>query len=695
MMHVPSVTFPPTRRALATVGAAIAAVAGAFLWASCATTGEGAEGPSPFLNVADGVEFVGDETCATCHEEEHAGYQDHGMARAFYPMSPERAVEDFSGVVVRHPNGRYAYTAYRRDDGRYVQEEYRLGPAGERLNVLVRTMDYVVGSGNAARTYLSSIGGRLFELPLTWYTQGGGGAGHWEFSPGYRETNGRFERSIPDRCMSCHNGYSEPIPFLEGAFATLDDGIGCERCHGPGALHAAARLEVEEAPDSIDYTIVNPRWLSLDRRLDVCQQCHLSGAVSVQREGEEAFGYRPSQPLSDNRALFELVDADPNRVGVISHVDRMRRSACFVESGTMECTTCHDPHDGFRDAGSAYFNRTCRSCHAPAALQASMPTPALRADHGPTSDCFSCHMPKVSAADVPHASFTDHYIRVVGETDRIEGEARAGAGAELRPYFERDHGDDAMAGIAYVVYGRQRGDRAAVERGARLLTEALDERPDLGEAQFLLGYARVQLGRVREAIPALEESVRLGPAIPERLNALAQAYEAVGTGAARVEALYRRALAAQPAAADIRVNLGRHLEATGRLEEATAEYGRAAQDAPTLAPAHYNLGTALARAGRTEEAVAPLRTAINLEPDHADALLNLGALLAGQGASPEAFALFQRAAAAAPGNAAARANLALALAQRGDAGAALAEAQAALAIDPGQPTARQVMEALR
>jgi Flp pilus assembly protein TadD len=673
--------------------AAAGPLALAGVWAACATSADPTAEPSPFLNTAAGVAFVGDETCATCHEDEHAGYQSHGMARSFYAMSDSVAVEDFPSVVVTHPLDGLSYRAYRREDGRYVQEEFKTDATGRRIHSLERTMDYVVGSGNAARTYLTSIAGRLYELPLTWYT--GSDGGHWAFSPGYRESNGRFDRSIPDRCMACHNGYSEPVPFVEGAFASLADGIGCERCHGPGSLHVDARLASEEAPDSIDYTIVNPRWLSLERRMDICQQCHLSGAVSVQREGEAAFGYRPSRPLEEHRALFELVDEDPHRVGVISHVDRMRRSACFTESRTMECTTCHDPHEGFREAGPEYFDRTCRSCHSSADLRMRVTDPELRERHEQGTACFSCHMPRVEAVDAPHASFTDHLIRVVREDSRLAGEARAGSGGDLRPYFERDSDDAATTGIAYVVYGRQRGDRAAISRGAAMLAEALEARPAQGEAQFLLGFARMQLGQFGQAIAPLREAVRLGPAVPERLNALAQTYERTGSGtAADSEALYRRALAAQPAAAEIRVNLGRLLDATGRLDEAIAQYRRAAADAPALSEAHYNLGTALARAGRPEDAVGPLREAVRLSPGDAEALMNLGALVAGAGGVAEAETLFRRAVEAAPRNADARANLALALAQRGDTSGALREARAALAINPAQPTARQVLAGL-
>jgi Tfp pilus assembly protein PilF len=641
------------------------------------------------------IAFVGDEACAQCHEEEYRGYQEHGMARSFYVLTPENVVEDFSGVVVHHPASGFYYTAYREGD-RFVQEEYRLGPGGEKTHRLVRTIDYVMGSGSAARTYLTRQGDRLYELPLTWYTQAAGGRGRWDLSPGYAEANGRFSRAIPDRCMACHNGTSEPIPFLDGAYARLEDGIGCEQCHGPGALHVEARLVDAEAPDSVDYTIVNPAHLPLGRRLDVCQQCHTNGTVSILREGERAFGFRPGQALEDYVAIFAIEARDPHRISVISHADRMQQSPCFIESGAMDCVTCHDPHEGFRDAGPEYFDRTCRSCHPTGPLQAAMPSPELRAQHAPEANCFSCHMPKVAARDVPHASFTDHFIRVVRD-DEIEGTAVARGGDDLVPYFEKDaRGPDAKAyeGMAYVIYGRTEGGREALTRGVSLLAEAVEERPDFGEAQYLLGFARLQLGQVAAAIPALEEAVRLGPDVPERLNTLAQAYERARRDPAQIADLYRRALQVQPRAAEIRVNYGRLLETQGQLAAALAEYRRAVQEDPWLAEAHYNLGTALLRSGRAAEGEAALREAVHLQPDHADALTNLGVLHAQRGELDAALDLFTRAVEAAPRNANALANLALTLAQLGRVEEARRYAQEALAVQPGHPTAQQVLAAL-
>lgn len=666
-------------------------VVAALLAAGCGGAEEpaapAAEAPaasaSPFENADLDVAYVGDAACATCHEDLYASYQEHGMAQSFYPLTAEVAVEDFAAAPVYNEANNLYYRSFTRD-GRFFQEEYRVA-GGRTVHRLVREMNYVVGSGSAARTYLTAEGGRLYELPLTWYPQ----AERWDFSPGYETSGRRFDRLIPDRCMGCHNAVPETVPFVEGKYTSVPHGIGCERCHGPGELHVEARLEDPEV-DGPDYTIVNPAHLDLGARMDVCSQCHLQGDVSILREGRGPFDFRPSEPLAAHVAVYSEATPTEEGIDVISHADRLAQSACF-EAGTMDCTTCHDPHEGFRDEGPAYFNNTCISCHETASLQAALPPPA-RPVHTAEANCIDCHMPKVQGNGTPHATFTDHWIRVVRDSTRAP--APAEDAQRLVAYFEQDRvAPSVYEGMAYVVYGRQRGLRSAMERGIRLLEDALRTDPGHGEAHYLLGYARMQLGQMAEARPALERAVELGPDIPERLNTLAQAYEAMGVDPSEAARLYRRALEIQPALAEVRVNYGRLLDAQGRLTEAAEAYAAAAEEQPWLAIAHYNLGTARLRQGRTAEAEAALREAVTLAPDYAEALGNLGLLLANAGRTDEALALFERAVTAAPDDPVMLGNLALAYLQSGDAARASQYARRALAIDPSNGMAQQVLGA--
>ncbi|MEM1095837.1 MAG: tetratricopeptide repeat protein [Bacteroidota bacterium] len=598
---------------------------------------------SPFKNVANAeTAFVGDAVCATCHEDLYASYQAHGMAQSMYLLTEDREVEPETGTPVYDEAGNFSYTVVRRDSGFYQVEQLR-DASGDVIHELARRMEVVVGSGSAARTYLTEVGGRYHQLPLTWYTQ----VEKWDFSPGYDQANDRFNRLIPDRCMACHNSYPQSTPHVTGKYVEVPQGIGCERCHGPGELHVEARLADEEAGGDIDYTIVNPKHLDLDRRLDVCQQCHLHTTVSMLREGRTALGYRPSQALSDHVALFaEEVDPKETVVSVISHADRMKASACFVETiakgGVMECTTCHNPHEGFRDSGPDYFNSTCQGCHQTLS-EVEWSTPSLLENHLPTANCIDCHMPKVEADDAPHSSFTDHWVRVVEEAP---ADVEPQEVEDLKAYFAEDRGSASGAiykARAEVVYALQKGDADALLEKANALQQALGTSEAFDEARYLLGFTLLQVGEVERAIPELEAALRANPEIPERLNTLAQAYEAGQRDATRTERLYRRALQIQPALANIRVNLGRFLEARGRLDEAISTYRQAIEEQPWLVEAHYNLGTALLQKEQLEAGEASLRAALGLNPKYPDALTNLGLLSAMRGDLAGAETLFKRA----------------------------------------------------
>lgn len=602
-----------------------------------------------FRNLEPDVAFVGDTACFSCHEDEYFGFKEHGMASSFYPLNAETAVESFGLQVVHDVQTGFLYRTYEAD-GNYYMEEYLLDASGNKSHRLVREMKYVMGSGTVARTYLTEENGWFYEMPVTWYTQ----ARKWDLSPGYQNGNLRFDRKIADRCIVCHNSYPEPVPHTNGKYSEMPHGIGCERCHGPGALHVKERLAVPEPRTELDDTIVNPVHLSLDRRLDVCQQCHLNATVSLLREGRTPYDFRPSQDLADYLALFVKQEPDSSdEIGVISHADRMKRSACFlatVATGKpMECTTCHDPHAGFREQGDSYFNATCLSCHESRRLSGRMPTAELRSDHEATANCIECHMPRKDLIEAPHSTFTDHWIRVV-KPGKPSRPVAAHSRVELAPYFERDRYEEGLPyeGMAYVTYGRQKGDTEALRRGIDVLDQVLSTGAEPSEAVYLHGFAYSLLGEYERAVPSLEKAVMLGPDTPERLNSLAQAYEATARSPAAIERLYRRALASQPDNANIRINYGRFLETRGRRNEAIAAYDAARISEPWNDIALYNLGTALLREERKEEARDALLASINLNPLKPEVWSNLGFLYVNEGDLERALESFRASVAANP-----------------------------------------------
>ncbi len=612
-----------------------------------------------FRNIDDDVAYVGDDACASCHEEEYDSFQNHGMARTMERVTSDVVISEFPSPVIYHEKSNLWYQAFI-SDGRYFQREFRLNTAGDTLHSLTRQMMWVIGSGTIARTYLTVENGLFTEMPLTWYTQ----RDKWDFSPGYDVLNNRFDRPISDRCIACHNAYPETVEHVSGLYTEVAEGISCERCHGPGDLHVNERLENLEPEAEVDRTIVNPKHLPLERRLDVCQQCHETTTVSILREGRKPFEFVPTEALQTHIALFSVVKPAGEAISLASHAKRMKRSACYaalVDSETpMDCTTCHNPHQSYRDSGPDYFNATCEGCHDPALLAARV-APESVSDHQSGTNCNSCHMPKTDVSGVPHSAATDHWIHVVGRTSGAPSDPQPEEIGSLRPSFEVDRrSPDAPVyeGVAYIVLGDRNNNRKATERGVEILQESLTDDTRFGDAYYQLGISLFALGRLRDAVDPLETSVRLGPDIPERLNTLAQLYERLGRPPDKIGGLYRHALQVQPLAASIRVNYGRFLETRGRITEGGRQYEIAIDQRPSLSTAHYNLGTVLIRQGDFESGEYHLRRAIAIDPDYSEAYSNLGVLLVSQGQKVEARTLFEQGVAIGPDNPAALNNLA-------------------------------------
>lgn len=361
----------------------------------------------------------------------------------------------------------------------------------------------------------------------------------------------------------------------------------------------------------------------------------------------------------------------------------------------MTCVTCHDPHNGFREQGPAYFNDKCLSCHTDIPGRYSE-EPAL-ANHRRDTNCFTCHMPRVEAQNAPHASFTDHWIRVVTKSDSTEYAASV-AGPELVPLLKENADLNAAArdlGLAHIILGEQKAGEASIVRGISILDTTLTVDPSHGEAQFLYGRALLKIGRIGAAIDALELANKLDARIPERLQELGWAYEIDDRATSLSETLYEEALSIQPQNAEIRVRLAELLEADNRLEAALTEYVKAADEQPWLESAHYGLGTTAFALGRLAQAESAFREVLRLNPDFANALTNLGAIMILEKNLDEAMGLFERAVAVEPINVAALGNLGLVYAQLGRYREARDRLQQVLLLAPEDQQARAALAEVR
>jgi hypothetical protein len=103
-------------------------------------------------------DYVDPATCARCHDDIAATYRQTGMGRSFHRATPADRIAGFTtrNTLYNKASDRY-YTMIERD-GKLYQQRHQIGFEGKEANLEEMQIDYVIGSGNHAHTYLHSHG---------------------------------------------------------------------------------------------------------------------------------------------------------------------------------------------------------------------------------------------------------------------------------------------------------------------------------------------------------------------------------------------------------------------------------------------------------------------------------------------------------------------------------------------------------
>jgi tetratricopeptide (TPR) repeat protein len=335
---------------------------------------------------AEPAPYVGSARCAACHAEINRTHERSRHARTFHQGQalldlpfPDHPLADPDDPKVTH--------TFRRDQGRI---EVKTQTAD---HVLTTVVEYAFGvSGH----YVTMIGRdeerqfralRLSSFPTAAGTSWGRTSGDVPDTGGAKEVRGApiHVRDGVVRCLYCHvtrfRDFRDPPPEEGVGPTAAEPGIGCERCHGPGANHLAA-----VKGDLPDLAIVNAGTTTAAMITEHCADCH---AV-------------------DPKRVISRAPEDPRYVR--STAVTLTFSRCYTESeGGLSCLTCHNPH-GDDHAPAASFEAKCVACHsqqnAPKATVRGRPCPV-----NPATKCLDCHMPKIPVPAL-HTSLTDHYIRI-------------------------------------------------------------------------------------------------------------------------------------------------------------------------------------------------------------------------------------------------------------------------------------------
>ncbi|REG99171.1 multiheme c-type cytochrome [Flavobacterium aquicola] len=339
-----------------------------------------------------GTDYAGPESCIQCHQVQYESATHSAHFKATSPANKENILGHFTNghnTFVYDKNTKLVIE--ERNDSLY-QVIYKNGKEVEAY-----AFDVIFGIKHAQTSgYWKNH--YVYELPISYYKS----IDNWATSPTYSATTADFTRKINKECFACHSSNissrfittksTENYTFMGMEVedflskSTLLYGIDCERCHGPAKKHVQAHLKFPDIKKA--QYIVAFSHLNRQQRIDACALCHSGNNKSRLKS---RYQYKPGESLMDyftenprSRDTLNM-DVHGNQLGLLS------QSKCFQKSVTMDCMTCHNPHQD-KPQNHITYSKICMSCH-------------LDAKHSPTTqktisttlsadNCVECHMPK-------------------------------------------------------------------------------------------------------------------------------------------------------------------------------------------------------------------------------------------------------------------------------------------------------------
>jgi hypothetical protein len=366
--------------------------------------------------------YVGDEACLPCHKEQALSYGQTSHHLTSHLPDKASILGSFKEgenilMIENPPNTEVDPRLFFKMEIQHgAHYETAVAEKGSQKLTRSEAIDIVTGSGVRGQTYLYWAGNELYELPVSYWSDGN----QWINSPGYTDGTANFNRHVDPRCLECHTTYIHPLSsdtqtnvFDNDSLVT---GISCETCHGAGANHVAREKGGSAGSErASSNAILNPAKFTRDRQVDLCALCH-SGGQRV--ELKPAFSYLPGESLdqylaADPADIADRPDVHGNQVGLL------KKSRCYLSSPSMSCSTCHDVHR--RERTAAEYSDRCLGCHRWQSCGVSH-TLGSKIAH----NCIDCHMPmqqtsaivSKTANRILHTSIRTHLIKVYPGEER-------------------------------------------------------------------------------------------------------------------------------------------------------------------------------------------------------------------------------------------------------------------------------------
>jgi len=331
-------------------------------------------------------DYGGSQKCQACHTEKYNDWAASGHPYKFNvtagdegPVYPAEAVNFQDTWIANLGNGTHDWGNVAGVIGGYGWKARFVGTDGHII-------------GTAGSEFSTGLGHNQINFF--------GGENH-----GWANYHPEDQKIYNYSCFKCHTtGGDTEGTWLEGVDGLgtfTEGGIGCESCHGPGALHASTA-------DKKD----------IDK---VYEQAHLDNAIG----GLEANGVvQTPDPNGDdinfmcgtchNRDYKSPINSSGGFIKHHEQWDEMT-STKHGDTGFISCSTCHDPHKRTIWDGDGIIKK-CTECHS---------SKVDHLNHTEGISCIDCHMPYAAKSGTKRGAsgykgdVRSHLLKIVASTESM------------------------------------------------------------------------------------------------------------------------------------------------------------------------------------------------------------------------------------------------------------------------------------
>lgn len=377
-------------------------------------------------------DYVGPETCRSCHAGKYRLWSEHPHRRMNQDASAKTIQGDFANHVLHLPTGEAQFST---EGDHYWVTTRRNGQTVRRWQVTrtvgTRYYQFYIGRETQGPEPADHPARGEHMVPFAWWST----IGRWLPKP-YFDPDGpeKLVDGLPQTdgldgytdvrpwngvCMSCHNTTPYAFRAVHRIFAGFPDATVSLAV---GSLSTALEGSVVAEPSLASFEQINGH-LDPSRHLVSlgisCESCHFGGREHAVNGTPMSFlpsspyvqlsAHREDRPLSNDRKNPATITGIctqchsgnsliyPNGCSEVNSREGLdfNLGAC---AGQMTCTHCHEPHTAGPREGSPTQKAhvaACVGCHAQYANEAQATAHAAHpAAAGLT--CLDCHMPRQS-----------------------------------------------------------------------------------------------------------------------------------------------------------------------------------------------------------------------------------------------------------------------------------------------------------